>query len=499
MEHKVLEMRDIYKSYSFVSVLRDVSFSLNEGEILGLVGENGAGKSTLMKILSGGTQPDSGTVIIDGNEVEIDSPITAKQHRIAMVQQELSLISSLTVTDNIVLGTEYKRPFFKFLDYEKNKKYAQAALDTVKLSVPLNARISSLKVANQQMIEIARNIIREPRVLILDEPTTALTIIETEALLNQLLELKAKGISIIFISHKLEEVIKISDRIMIMRDGEKVSELKKNEASRDILIRHMVGDKEFFVKSASRSDEARKDNIVFEVKDFNKEGVFKNISFALNEGEILGFFGLKGAGRSETFHSIFGIDAKDSGEVLIEKETRNFRNPTDAINAGMGLVSEDRKFNGIFPDMDIKNNILLSDMKSVSTKAGFIRTIHMSRIAKELIKRLGIKTTSTEQHIKRLSGGNQQKVMISRWLHTNSKILVLDEPTKGVDVGAKQDIYKQIRSFSEEGKGVVVISSELEEVMLLSNRIAVMRSGEIQAILSGSDINAKTIMHYAAG
>jgi ribose transport system ATP-binding protein len=500
MGKTVLEMRHINKSYSAVKVLRDVDITLHEGEILGLIGENGAGKSTLMRILSGGTQPDSGDILLDGRKIEIASPVIATHLKISMVQQELSLIPTLSVSDNIVLGHEFKKMgLLKILDTEKNRRYASDALKTVDLSVPLNTRVSKLSVANQQLIEIARNLIRQPRVFILDEPTTALTLVEAKELLTQMEALREKGTAIIFISHKLEEIMQVSDRMVVMRDGQKVGEVERNEVNRSDLIKLMVGDKEFFLRKERNDEEARNNEIVLEAKNLFKKDQTEDVSFVLRKGEVLGFFGLKGAGRSELFKSVFGAQNFDNGKLLFSGNPVQFKNPRQAIKAGMGFVTEDRKFSGIFPNMDVGNNILISDLKSVSNKLGFVKKKGITNVSMSLIAKLGIKTPSWEQRIRNLSGGNQQKVMISRWLHTNSKVLVLDEPTKGVDVGAKQDIYEQIHLLAREGKGIVVICSELEEVMLISDRVAVMREGRIEAILEGSEIQANNIMHYAAG
>jgi ABC-type sugar transport system ATPase subunit len=417
-----------------------------------------------------------------------------------MVQQELSLIPTLSVCDNIVLGHEFKKMgLLKVLDTEKNRRYASDALKTVDLSVPLNTRVSKLSVANQQLIEIARNLIRQPRVFILDEPTTALTLVEAKELLTQMEALREKGTAIIFISHKLEEIMQVSDRMVVMRDGQKVGEVERNEVNRSDLIKLMVGDKEFFLRKERNDEEARNNEIVLEVKNLFKKDQTENVSFVLRKGEVLGFFGLKGAGRSELFKSIFGAQIFDNGKLLFSGNPVQFKNPRQAIKAGMGFVTEDRKFSGIFPNMDVGNNILISDLKSVSNRLGFVKKKGITNVSMSLIAKLGIKTPSWEQRIRNLSGGNQQKVMISRWLHTNSKVLVLDEPTKGVDVGAKQDIYEQIHLLAREGKGIVVICSELEEVLLISDRVAVMREGRIEAILEGSEIQANNIMHYAAG
>jgi len=495
----VLEMRRIRKTYSGVTVLKDVDLALEEGQIIGLVGENGAGKSTMMKILSGGIQPDSGEILIDGAKVEVSSPIVARKLRIAMVQQELSLIPTLSVTDNIVLGREQTNGPFKVFNKEANRQYAKRALEMMNLDFRLDEKVGRLSVANQQLIEIARCLVSNPRVLILDEPTTALTLVEAESLLERMKELRDRGTSIIFISHKLEEIIRVSDKMIIMRDGCKVGEVSSGELKRLELIKLMVGDKQFFQREHREIGTIQKLPMALEVKNLCREGKFRDISFDVHKGEVFGFFGLKGAGRSELLMAIFGADRIDSGEIVLDGVSGAPASPYDAIQKGIGFVTEDRKLSGIMPTMDIKNNIMVSNYRSIASPLGSINEKALAQTCDEYVKKLDIKISSHRQHVNRLSGGNQQKVMIARWLHTNSKVLVFDEPTKGVDVGAKQDIYLQINKLAQDGKAVVVISSELEEVMLLCDRVAVMREGQILNILDGEDIKANTIMHYAAG
>lgn len=498
MSTPVLEMRNIVKSYFGVTVLEDVGFTLEKGQILGLVGENGAGKSTLMKVLSGGIQPDSGEIYIDGERVTINNPIDAKKHHISIVHQELSLITTLSVTDNMVLGTENKSGPLKVLNAKANREYAQKALDLMNLKISPDERVSNLPVADQQLVEIARCLITNPKVLILDEPTTALTLIEAEDLLKRMEELRDQGTSIIFISHKLEEIARVSDKMLILRDGNKVAEVDGGEFEREDIIKAMVGDKQFFSVEHRTLDEINKLPIMLDVKNITQKGLFEDVSFSVHKGEVFGFFGLKGAGRSETLQAIFGADRIDSGEVIIDGESYIPKSPRAAIEKGIGFVTEDRKFSGILPTMDIKNNIMVSDLGSVAA-GGVISEGKMANISDDLVDKLKIKIAGLDQHVNNLSGGNQQKVMIARWLHTDNKILVFDEPTKGVDVGAKQDIYQEIHQLSQQGKAIIVISSELEEVMLLSDRVAVMREGKILDILDGDNINAEAIMQHAAG
>lgn len=499
MGSPVLEMRRIRKSYSGVTVLKDVDLTLEEGQIIGLVGENGAGKSTLMKILSGGIQPDSGEILVDGKKVVVTSPIVARQLRIAMVQQELSLIPTLSVTDNIVLGREQTRGPLKVFGTEQNREYAKRALATMDLDFKLDEKVGRLSVANQQLIEIARCLISNPRVLILDEPTTALTMVEAESLLKRMEELRDRGTSIIFISHKLEEIIRVSDKMIVMRDGYKVGEVMAGEVERAEFIKLMVGDKQFFQRAHRPLSTIAGMPKALEVKHLCREGRFKDINFDVHKGEVFGFFGLKGAGRSELLMAIFGADKVDSGEIVLCGASGIPSSPYDAIQKGIGFVTEDRKLSGIMPTMDIRDNMLVSNYKRTSSALGVINERSLGKTCEEFVQKLNIKIASHRQKVDRLSGGNQQKVMIARWLHTDSKVLVFDEPTKGVDIGAKQEIYLQINKLAQEGKAVVVISSELEEIMLLCDRVAVMREGQILATLDGDDINANTIMHYAAG
>ncbi|MDO4548947.1 MAG: sugar ABC transporter ATP-binding protein, partial [Clostridia bacterium] len=381
---------------------------------------------------------------IDGKKVVITNPIVARKQRIAMVQQELSLIPTLSVTDNIVLGREQIKGPIRIFNKGANREYAKRALETMNLDFDLDKKVGRLSVANQQLIEIARCLVSDPRVLILDEPTTALTLVEAESLLKRMMELRDRGTSIIFISHKLEEIIRVSDKMIVMRDGSKVGEVFANEVQRIDLIKLMVGSKQFFQREHRPLSDINALPMAMEVRNISCPGKFTDVSFDVHKGEVFGFFGLKGAGRSELLMAIFGADKIESGEVVIDGVSGIPTRPYNAIQKGLGFVSEDRKLSGILPTMDIKNNIMVSNYKASVSGAGVISDNTLVKTCDEYVKKLDIKIAGHRQRVNRLSGGNQQKVLIARWLHTNSKVLVFDEPTKGVDVGAKQDIYLQI-------------------------------------------------------
>ena len=497
MAEFVLQMKNMVKSYSGVRVLKGVDLDLKEGEILGLVGENGAGKSTLMKILSGGTKPDSGDILVDGVKVHISDPIQARKLRISMVQQELSLVNTLSIRDNIVLGNENRRGLFRTLDQEAHRKRAVDALKLVDLEMDVDQQVGAVSVAYQQMMEIARNLAEEPRVLVLDEPTTALTLVEAKVLLEKMVQLKNSGASIIFISHKLEEIMNVSDRIVVMRDGERVADVQTSEVTRAKLIHYMVGDKALHKKTVRTLSSDSKECL--KVSGLTKKGVFNKVSFRLHEGEVLGVFGLKGAGRSEVAMSIFGALRYDGGTVELPGTKSVARSPREAIRNGMGFLTEDRKATGIFPNCSLRDNISIVDMRQVLDGLGKIDRKKEEGFAKKFMAELNIKAFSSSQKIRNLSGGNQQKVMIGRWLFNDSKVLILDEPTKGVDIGAKQEIYQQIEKLADEGRGILLISSELDEIMALSDRILIMRTGEVTAEFEREHATYKEIMHYAAG
>ena len=492
----VLQMNGIVKSYAGVRVLKGVSLQLHEGEILAVIGENGAGKSTLMKVLSGATRMDSGEILIDGRKVHITDPIRARQLRIAMVQQELSLIRTLSVRDNLVLGSETRRKLLGRIDHERDRRRAEESLRAIDLELKLNTRVGDLPVAYQQMIEIARNLALNPRLLILDEPTTALTLPEVQQLFEKMTQLKEKGTAIIFISHKLEEVLGIADRVVVLRDGELVADVARRELDRAGLIRFMVGDKEFH--KGNRTG-VRAGPTCLRIDRLTKADVFQDMSFELHEGEILGLFGPKGAGRSELAMAIFGAMDFDSGRVELNGTPVARRSPRGSIDRGIGFLTEDRKISGIFPHCSVRENISVVNMRKVSGRTGRVRKRKERRSVERYIRELGIRTPSPEQRIRNLSGGNQQKAMIARWLFNDSRVMILDEPTKGVDVGAKEDIYEYIGKLAAEGRGILLISSDLEEIMAVSDRILVMRDGRNVALLDRSIATYEMVMHHAAG
>ena len=497
MTPPVLQMSGIVKSYAGVHVLKGVNLEVRKGEILAVIGENGAGKSTLMKVLSGGTRMDAGEILMNGKKVHITDPIRARQLHIAMVQQELSLIRTLSIQDNLVLGNETRKKLLGQIDHDQDRRRAEESLRAIDLDLPVNTRVGDLPVAFQQMIEIARNLALNPRLLILDEPTTALTLPEVEHLFGKMLQLKEKGTAIIFISHKLEEVLRIADRVVVLRDGEEVANVRRQDVDRARLIRFMVGDKE--LHTGRQRTRAPDGPVCLRVERLTKAGMFHDMSFELHEGEILGLFGLKGAGRSELAMAIFGAIGFDSGRVELPSSLNARRSPRGSIDQGIGFLTEDRKTSGIFPHCSVRENISVVNMRKVSGRIGrVLKRVEKNSTAK-YFRELAIKASSQEQKIRNLSGGNQQKAMIARWLFNDSRVLILDEPTKGVDVGAKEDIYEYIAKLAAGGRGILLISSDLEEIMAVSDRVLVMRGGNSVALLDHANATYETLMHHAAG
>lgn len=493
----IIEMINITRSYPGVLALKNVSVAINKGKILGLVGENGAGKSTLMKILCGADQPDQGEILIEGEKVILSNPRTAREYGIFMVQQELSLIPPLRVVDNIVLGEESKKTYFNILRNKENLSKAKEALNIIGLNINPNQKVSELDIATQQMIEIARNLIQKPKVLILDEPTAALSVNETKRLLNILKNLRDKGVAIIFISHKLDEVIQIADDITVMRDGMNIGTVPAKSVDRNKLISMMIG-QEIEEQIPQRSSLLLGKKILV-VDKASVKGKFSNISFEVHAGEVIGMFGLKGSGRSDVAMAIFGAIPLDEGKIIIKNREEKFKSPKDAINSGVGFLSEDRKTLGLFLGLSVKNNISISNMSEISNKRGVIFSNKENIISNEFIQRLSIKTPTEKQKVRFLSGGNQQKVLIARWLFKGCDLLILDEPTKGIDVKAKHEIYMHIHELALNQKGILMISSEIEEILAICDKVIIMKSGIISAILNREEATRELLMHYAAG
>lgn len=497
----ILELHNISKRFPGVIALDDVSLTVDTGEIVALIGENGAGKSTLMKILGGAISRDSGTVKIDGKEVEIRSPREASALGIEFIHQELSVLDNLDVAANIFLRREpTKFGALKLID--RKRLYAEADELLKKLGLALSSRtpLSRLSIAQQQLVEIARAISTGARIIIMDEPTSSLSLSETQTLLEIVKDLKAHHVSIIYISHRLHEVEEIADRAVVLRDGRNAGSLQRSEISRDRMVRMMVGRdlKELF-KHNGESEYTKQNRDWFEVERLRTQRYPNNpISFKVARGEVLGVAGLVGSGRSEMARTIFGVDEAVEARVKLNGKSLHFASPRDAIRDGVYLVPEDRRSCGLVVEFNVRENISLPNLDSYST-AKIISSARETEAAVKAVKSINIKTPSPEMRAANLSGGNQQKVVLARWLTFSPKVIIFDEPTRGIDVGAKAEIYELIRKLAADGVSVIVISSEMEEVLGISDRIAVMHEGRITGILDRSQFSEEAVMHLATG
>lgn len=495
MDKIIVLMKDIEKSFPGVHALSKCQFELCPGEVHALIGENGAGKSTLMKVLTGVYTKDEGKIIYKGNEVEVTSPKAAQDLGISIIHQELNLMPHLTVAQNIFIGREAKKNSKIFVDEKDINEKSAKLFEDMNIKIDPRMKVSELSVAKQQMVEIAKALSFNSEVLIMDEPTAALTDKEIEELFRIIRDLRNKGVGIVYISHRMEELMKISDRITVMRDGCYINTVNTKDTTIDKIISMMVGREiyeTFDPKQVTSNNE-----IIFEVKNLNRGHLVKNVSFKLRKGEILGFAGLMGAGRTEVARAIFGADKIDSGEIYVNGKKVNINNPGDAVEYGIGYLSEDRKHYGCVLGMDIENNIVMASYKKYVGSLGFVNTSMTKSQANEMVNELKIKTPSLSQRIKNLSGGNQQKVIIGRWLTQDCDILIFDEPTRGIDVGSKSEIYKLLNDLVAQGKSIIMISSELPEILRMSHRIIVMCEGKITGELSAKEATQELIMQYA--
>ena len=492
MSAPVLELRNIVKEFSGVRVLHDISIDVLPGEVLGILGENGAGKSTLLKIISGIYIKTSGQVFVKGDEVNFDAPKDAKDLGIAMIPQEFNLINTLNVFENIFLGSEIRKG--RLLDKKAMRNKTQELLVELETDLDPNALIENLTVAQKQMVEIAKALVSNANILIMDEPTTVLTEHEVSILFSLVEKLKERGVTILFISHKLKEVKQLCDRLVILRDGHLISLDTVTELDEQDMARKMVGRElnQIYPQKATPQDET-----VLNVKDLSIEGVLNNINFKLKKGEVLGFAGLVGSGRTETAEAIMGLRKKKSGTLEINNQAVDINSPVEAVDKKLAYLSEDRQGKGLILNFNIPNNITLISLKAYVK--GLIRKSWERKKSSEFVDLFDIKAASLDTKLINLSGGNQQKVYLSKWMDTHPEILILDEPTRGIDVNTKKDIYHFIRKLIDDGLSVIFISSELEEIIGLSNRVIVMRSGEIMGELVGEDINEEEIMYHAAG
>lgn len=491
----LVEMQRIEKRFPGVHALKSVSFDLQEGEVHALMGENGAGKSTLMKILSGVYQPDSGRILVEGREVTLPSPRAAQDQGIGIIHQELALMKDLTVAQNIFISREPRLSFGR-VDDAKMIRDAEALFRTLNITIDPRRKVEGLSIARQQMVEIAKALSARSRVLIMDEPTAALTDSEINELFAMIARLKADGVGVVYISHKMDEIRRISDRVTVMRDGEYVGTVGAKETPISQIISMMVG--RTLTEEAVSIPDLSGAEVALDVKGLNRGREIRDVSFSLKKGEVLGFAGLMGAGRTEVARAIFGADPRDSGEITVHGRKVEIRSPVDAVRAGIGYLSEDRKHFGLALGMDVADNVALASMHRFTGGAGQLNDEAMRKTAREFIKSLGIRTPSERQEVRLLSGGNQQKVVIAKWLLRNCDILIFDEPTRGIDIGAKSEIYKLLADLAAEGKAIIVISSELPEILRVSHRIAVMCEGRLTGTLpGGAGTTQEDIMHLA--
>ncbi len=493
ISESLLRMEKITKIYPGVIACNGVDLDVRKGEVHALIGENGAGKSTLIKILAGSEICNSGEIYFDGKKYGSYSPSKAMQLGISVIYQEFNLTRSLTVYENIFFGKEIKKGIF--LDKKKMIERTKKVFEELQMDVNPKATVSTLSVAEQQIVEVAKAVVNESKIIVMDEPSATLTIKEMEILFSYIKKLKERGTSVIYISHRLEEIFEIADRVSVLRDGQYITTKNLTDTNKNELIKLMVG--RDIVNEYPYSPN-KKDDVVLQVRNFSSDK-FKDISFDLHKGEILGFAGLVGAGRTEVARAVFGADEYDKGEIFVNNKKVNIKSPRDAISAGIVLLPEDRKAQGLFLEQSIKFNLTFSVLKIMTYLKIMLRIGKEKSFVKDYIKLLAVKAVSQEQKAKNLSGGNQQKLVLAKWLATNSNIIIFDEPTRGIDVGAKQEIYMLMNKLKNDGKSVIMISSELPEVIGMSDRMIIMRNGRIKGRLDRKDMDPEKILSIAVG
>ncbi|MFD4927611.1 sugar ABC transporter ATP-binding protein [Peribacillus butanolivorans] len=489
-----IEMKNIYKAFGQNKVLEGVQFSLEAGEAHALMGENGAGKSTLMNILTGLHKHDQGTIEINGKETSFKDSKEAEEAGMAFIRQELNIWPEMTVLENLFIGKEMVNTF-GVLRNKQMKARANEIFKTLNISLPFDKEAGLCSVGEQQMIEIAKALMTDAEVIIMDEPTAALTDREIEKLFEVMKGLTKKGVSLVYISHRMEEIFAICDRITVMRDGKTVDTKRIKDTNFDEVVQKMVG-RELEDRFPHR--EAHLGEVVLDVKGLTKKGLFEDIHFAVRKGEIVGVAGLMGAGRTEIMRALFGVDQIDSGEITVEGKKVSIRKPTDAVRYGLAFITENRKEEGLILDFSVRENIGLPNLKSFAP-SGLVKTEDEKKFAEMMIKRLHVKTSSTETIIGNLSGGNQQKVVIAKWIGTSPKVLIMDEPTRGIDVGAKREIYELMNELTERGIAIIMVSSELPEIVGMSDRILVVHEGTIAGELKKQEVTQEKIMALATG
>ena len=497
MSNYLVELKDVTKRFPGVVAMRNMSLQVKPGEIHGLIGENGAGKSTLIKVLTGVHIPEEGSIYIEDKKVSFRNPNEAAAAGIACVYQELNIVKLLSVTDNIFINKALKKKGSPFLDYTKMHEMAHEVMLSLGQDIDIKKQCGTYGMGIQQMVEIAKAVLIDAKLIIMDEPTSSLGEKEVEQLMKTVRSLKEKGIAILFVSHKLEELFQLCDRVTVMRDGEHILTKNTEELDNDSLISAMVGrtlDNQYPKIEAETGTEALR------VEHLNSAGVLKDVSFCAYHGEILGFSGLVGAGRTETFRAVFGANPYDSGDIYLNGKKVNIKSPKDGIRYGMAFLTEDRKGQGLVLSQSVRTNLILSNMRNC-TKGLFFDEKQIDQLAEENISDLKIKTPTADEVVGQLSGGNQQKVVIGKWINANADIYIFDEPTRGIDVGAKVEVYNIMNRLVHAGKCVIMISSELPEILGMSDRVIVMREGKIMGELSRKtdDLNQEIIMKAAWG
>lgn len=495
MPQPIVTIRDLTKSFAGVRALDRAQFDLLPGEVHALMGENGAGKSTLMKVLAGVYRKDAGEVTFDGRPVDIESPRAAQALGIGIIHQELNLMNHLSAAQNIFIGREPRRRFGVFIDEQAMRVEARRIFERMHLRLEPDTPVGELTVAKQQMVEIAKALSYDSRVLIMDEPTAALNTEEVSDLFRIIGQLRSQGVAIVYISHKMDELKRIADRVTVMRDGQYIATVRMADTAMDSLIAMMVG--RHLADVENDFPDTSQNEIVLEAKGIHRGAMVRDASFVLRKGEILGFAGLMGAGRTELARAVFGADPIDSGEVWLHGRKVKIKSPQDAVLHGIGYLSEDRKHFGLATGMDVETNIALPSMKRFLSMGFFVDQPAIEAAGERYVKQLNIKTPSVRQQVRLLSGGNQQKIVVAKWLLRDCNVLFFDEPTRGIDVGAKAEIYRLLKALAESGKAIVMISSELPEILRVSHRVLVMCEGRITGELAGREASQEKIMQLA--
>ena len=489
-----IELRNIHKAFGSNEVLKGVDLKLKSGEVHALMGENGAGKSTLMNILTGIHKKDKGQIFVDGKEISFKNPLEAEAYGIAFIHQELNIWPNLSILENLFLMHSVTNGM-GILDFKAMRAMAEQKCREIEIELPLDMEAGECSVGQQQMTEIVRNLLLDAKVVIMDEPTAALTERETEKLFEVMRSLKKRGVAMVYISHRMEEVTQNCDTITVMRDGVSVATKPVKEYSMEQIVRDMVGRSitEFYPDRRNKPGE-----VLLEVKHFEQPGVFHDINFNLRKGEILGFAGLMGSGRTEIMRAVFGVDPHAGGELVFKGEPLKITKPEDAIKAGLGFVTENRKTEGLILDFSILRNIALPSVDSFA-QSGVINFNILNDFADKMAKKLGVKTSSLDLEAGALSGGNQQKVVIAKWVGRHPEVIIMDEPTRGIDVGAKRDIYELMNELTASGVSIIMVSSELPEVLGMSDRIVVVHEGRIAGELLHDEADQEKIMTLATG